>query len=160
MQRWIWPLIVTATLLTAIAADHLMPGRTTPSSGCTRFRSSWHRPTGVLEGSSPSLLSALSLALDDLYVSGGATTQGVLGFALLGAVGILALINTLHREEMCRRLRRQQAAIDTVQQLRQPLTVILGNIQLLEIAPPSETTLRESARRDAPSRCRPTEPTN
>jgi signal transduction histidine kinase len=69
------------------------------------------------------------------------TAHGAIGLGVLLVVALLALTYALRREEVQREIREKQAAMDTVQRLRQPLAVILGYAQLLAARPPSETML-------------------
>jgi signal transduction histidine kinase len=78
------------------------------------------------------IIATILVAIDDLYASGHATADAAVSLIALLAIGLLATLHTLHRHELQRKIRRQEAVITTVSELRQPLAVILGYAQLLE----------------------------
>jgi signal transduction histidine kinase len=140
MSRWVWPVVSMASIVAAVAADRLFwPDRVNvglyviPSLLASKRLS----PGGVLVVAAVCLL----VAIYGLYLTKEATPYGAVSLAALVAVGFLATSHALHRQKLLRKLQRQQAVIDMVQRLRQPITVIVGYSQLLQTRPRSETTL-------------------
>jgi hypothetical protein len=130
MARWVWSFVVLALTVAAFALDRLIwPDRVNYELYAvpmllTALR--W-QPEAVLVCAVGSVL----LALYDFLLDHDTTAHGALGLGVLLVVAFLALTYALRREEAQREIREKQAAIDTVQRLRQPVAVILGYAQLL-----------------------------
>jgi signal transduction histidine kinase len=81
------------------------------------------------------------VAIADLYLTGLTSKYVVADLVALLAISALAILYTLNRQELQRKIVRQQKVIDTVAGLRQPLAVILGYVRLLQSRPTSETVM-------------------
>jgi signal transduction histidine kinase len=100
------------------------------------------------------IVGCLLVAIVDVYLTGLATSSGAAGIAALLIVAVVALNSAICREKLRNRVQRQQSVLLTVERLRQPLTVIVGYVQILQRTPidsAAATRAIESIRRA--SRC-------
>jgi signal transduction histidine kinase len=138
MSRWIWSLVVLASTFAAFAVD----------------RRVWPQQVNYELYAVPMVLAALRwppgavlvwaigcllLAIYDFFLDHDTTSHAAVGFGVLLVVALLALTHAFRHQESQRRICQQQAVIDLVQRLRQPVAVILGYSQLLASRPLSAT---------------------
>jgi signal transduction histidine kinase len=140
MSRWVWTLVVLASVVVAFAVDRVVwPDRVNYALYAIPMllASLRWQPEAVLVWA----IACLLLAIYDFSLTHDTTTHGAIGLAVLLVVALLALTHAFHRREALRTARRPQLVIDAVQRLRQPLAVIFGYAQLLASRPPSATML-------------------
>jgi signal transduction histidine kinase len=140
VSRWLWALAIVASVVVAFAADRFIwPDRTVFTLyAIPIIVASLRLPLGAVL---TAITGTIVIAIADLYLSKQASAGDALGLTALLVVGLLATMHTLHRHELQQKIRRQEAVITTVSELRQPLAVILGYTQLLERRSSCEVTV-------------------
>jgi signal transduction histidine kinase len=140
MSRWVWTVVVLASVVAAFALDRRFPSdhvNYVLYAFPMLLASVRWPPEAVLAWN----VGCLLLAIYAFSLAHDTTPHGAIGLAALLAVALMALTHAFHHREALLEIRQQQAAIDTVQRLRQPLAVILGYAQLLASRPPSAPML-------------------
>jgi signal transduction histidine kinase len=140
MSRWVWTLMVVASTVAAFVLDRrVQPDHVNYAlyAAPMLLASVRWSPEAVLTWA----VGCLLLAIFDFSLGRDTTMHGAAGLAALLVVALLATTSAFHRQEAQRKIRQQQAVIDAVQRLRQPLAVILGYTQLLAARPPSAPML-------------------
>ncbi|HEX5416335.1 MAG TPA: histidine kinase dimerization/phospho-acceptor domain-containing protein, partial [Chloroflexota bacterium] len=80
-------------------------------------------------------LLAMTIHGVDIYIAHPPLTSWGISFAALVGIGFLTTLVAVRREQAAEKTRRQEERIRAVEQLRQPLTVVVGYTQILRARP-------------------------